>query len=1438
MPVSDGPGFGPGELKEQGEAAVNIIEYANDFLDKTRDGELSHWEQGEIMRDSLDMLADATLIPPVSWAVDQMTDFVAFAEQPTFKPEEAQRREREFTESLRRFMLGINEFFKDIGMPGPPGSTGELPPPPPPTPPVPRRDPLALDLDDSGTIETLSKEDGVFFDLDNSGFAEETSWVAPSDGFLVLDRNQNQVIDGGAELFGTETMLASGNFAKNGYEALAEFDDNGDGAVTSADGIFEDLRIWRDLNSDGVANDGELQTLAELGVDSISTSYETNVFTDSNNVEHREEGDYTRVDGSSGLTNTLWFESDRRNTVPVEIHSGEGISVSEDIEALPNAVGFGNAYSLHHAIVLDESGELRSKVDQFISEQDSTARKALVREILIFWAGQEDTLAESRGTYMDGQRLGVLETFWGQPALQQSPTRRYAQNLDLVYQGLERSVYSQLMAESHARWPISLVSFNQTEDELTADFSEVSAFFSDLFVHDWADAASDLSDFIDVIEGVAPYTDELSKDLLTALEFEANKLPVEKRDSMLGIIRSGDNQLIGSDVGEAIEGYGGSDRIEGRGGDDDLRGGGGNDRLYGEGGNDSLNGGDGQDSLYGGSGNDILRGGSGDDDYLAGEAGNDTYLFGAGDGNTTIYNRDTGEGRNDVLRLLEGISAGDVRATRAGSNLLLTVASTGEVITVQRYFDGDAAGGFALNAIEFADGTVWDIDTVKGLVQQGTEGGDQLYGYAGADTLNGAGGNDTLNGEGGDDTLTGGEGNDRLNGQNGNDTLSGDAGDDRIYGNAGDDSLSGGEGRDFLYGGSGNDTLQGGSGANDYLSGEAGDDTYLFSAGDGNTTIYNRDTGAGRNDVLRLLEEIDPSDIRATRSSDNLLLTVQGTGEVITVQNYFNGDGAGGYALNAIEFAAGTVWDIDTVKGLVQQGTEGADQLYGYDEADTLSGAGGNDTLNGAGGDDSLNGGEGNDRLNGQDGNDTLSGGAGDDRLYGNAGDDSLSGGEGRDYLYGGSGNDTLQGGSGDDDFLAGEAGDDTYLFSVGDGSTMIYNRDTGEGRNDVLRLLEGVEPSDVRATRAGTNLLLTVASTGETITVQSYFNGDAAGGYALDAIEFADGTVWDIDTVKGLVQQGTDGADQLYGYAGADTLNGAGGNDTLYGAGGDDVLDGGAGEDNVQGQEGNDVVAGGAGDDRLYGNDGADTLSGGEGRDYLYGGDDNDDLQGGAGSDKLYGGNGSDILAGGTGNDDLRGDQGDDVYRFSKGAGADSIYDSSGQDRIEFTDVDSTEVVVRREGDHLRIAIPSTGDSVLIERQFNRTDTTAQSTSLETVDFADGVSWSFDDLMAEAVEGTEGDDVINGFTSDETINGGDGDDAIYGHEGADTILGGAGNDDLEGGEGQDALFGGAGDDQLRGGNAADALYGDEGSDALYGGEGSHRVYRCHLVRDSGATRG
>ncbi len=104
----------------------------------------------------------------------------------------------------------------------------EPPPPPniPPNNPPTRSDPLILDLDHDGKINTKSLNQGVNFDLDGNEFAEKTSWVAPQDGFVVLDLNDNGKIDNGGELFGTDTLLANGNKAIDGFQALAQYDEN------------------------------------------------------------------------------------------------------------------------------------------------------------------------------------------------------------------------------------------------------------------------------------------------------------------------------------------------------------------------------------------------------------------------------------------------------------------------------------------------------------------------------------------------------------------------------------------------------------------------------------------------------------------------------------------------------------------------------------------------------------------------------------------------------------------------------------------------------------------------------------------------------------------------------------------------------------------------------------------------------------------------------------------------------------------------------------------------------------------------------------------------------------------------------------------------------------------------------------------------------------
>jgi hypothetical protein len=97
--------------------------------------------------------------------------------------------------------------------------------------------PIILDLDGDG-VETTNVKDGAYFDHDGNGFAEQTGWAASDDGLLVMDRNNDGIINDGRELFGSETILSNGQRASNGFEALAELDDNHDGKIDASDAAF------------------------------------------------------------------------------------------------------------------------------------------------------------------------------------------------------------------------------------------------------------------------------------------------------------------------------------------------------------------------------------------------------------------------------------------------------------------------------------------------------------------------------------------------------------------------------------------------------------------------------------------------------------------------------------------------------------------------------------------------------------------------------------------------------------------------------------------------------------------------------------------------------------------------------------------------------------------------------------------------------------------------------------------------------------------------------------------------------------------------------------------------------------------------------------------------------------------------------------------------
>ena len=134
-----------------------------------------------------------------------------------------------------------------------------------------RRDPLVLDLDGDG-IELVAASGAVLFDHNADGIKTGTGWAKSDDGFLVRDVDGNGTIDTGRELFGVDTIKSNGGLASDGFDALRDIDSNGDGFFTNADAAYADLRVWRDLDQNGISTANELFTLADLGITSIATN--------------------------------------------------------------------------------------------------------------------------------------------------------------------------------------------------------------------------------------------------------------------------------------------------------------------------------------------------------------------------------------------------------------------------------------------------------------------------------------------------------------------------------------------------------------------------------------------------------------------------------------------------------------------------------------------------------------------------------------------------------------------------------------------------------------------------------------------------------------------------------------------------------------------------------------------------------------------------------------------------------------------------------------------------------------------------------------------------------------------------------------------------------------------------------------------------------------
>ena len=831
------------------------------------------------------------------------------------------------------------------------------------------KSPLAIDLDGDG-VETIAMQNGVFFDMDNNGFAEKTGWIGEDDALLVLDRDGNGVIDNATELFGDLT-------ASNGFEALKELDSNNDGVINNKDEAWSELKLWKDTQNNGVSETDELISLEDAGIEQIDLNYTNQDVTDANGNQHLQTAIVRWADGKETMIEDIWFETNKsltKSTQKLDLTDEEWLELGE----LPFIHGFGNVANLYIAIAND--AQLKDMVKEYISA-DSSTRASLLDDLIYRWTGSDGVDPYSRdpnkagyGHVMDARQLVSLEHLIGEDYLgtwcwgerDPNPHGKAAPLLIAEYNKFKDYVAAQISAQMdypEIFAPVFLMQYDEETQSLHGNWSLFNNYIQEQFNQG---EVIEIKNLLKIANDLGKYNPQYRQDLADNLEV------LSQYDHELKAIIE-DAWLIGTD---------------------------------------------GNDNLSGSLKDEIIVGGKGDD-VLFGDAGNDEYRFDPNFGNDRIYDS-AGE---DKIVFGENIKPQDIELSRDLTSAYITYTNqNGEknIIQIDNVYDFDGAfdNGF-IESIQFADGTVWDSQTIKDkLLPKPTNGDDVLY-YDQQDNI--------INPLAGNDTVYAGYGNDVIH---------------LTFGN------------NQVYADDGNDVIISGYG-NDYIEGGFGNDHYIFHKNFGKDTILNFNPNQADKDVLDFSGSLKSTQTQIIRQDNDLIIQDKfNANNQVTVQNFFEKDGQGDYAVQEIIFKDKSL-DIDAIKNMVQQDSWGNDTLYAYAKGDILTGNFGHDSLIG------------------NIGNDTLLGEMGNDTLNGNAGDDVLIGGLGSDILHGGVGNDILNGG----------LGNDIYIFNKGDGCDSINDL----GGNDTLKI--GANLGELWFAKDGKNLQISLIGSEDAITIKNAFS-------------------------------------------------------------------------------------------------------------------------------------------------------------------------------------------------------------------------------------------------------------------------------------------------------------------------------------------------------------
>ncbi len=1187
-------------------------------------------------------------------------------------------------------------------------------------------DPLLVDLNGDG-IKTTDIHNGTYFDHDNNSFAEKTAWVSSDDGILVFDKNNDGIINNGNEVFGDNFTKADGSKASSGFDALASLDSNNDGVINSGDEMFNSIKILK--------GDGTLMTLSEAGITSISLASSESGTVDENGNTQLRISSFTKADGSTGEIGDYSFVRDPFYSVSTDV-----VDVPQDIQALPDASGYGFVQSLRQAMAKDASGELKALVQSFIAETNLTQKREILTNIIYKWAGTDTLEADSRGGFVDARALSALEKFsakeyTGIPSQGSSevhnPNEQAANIVNAAFSSFRETVYAQLASQTSLKSLFDLITFEVDIDsqELSLNLNDVTNYIKNQISLDKQSGDNLLSDFDRVFKNLGltsnsnyqEYYDEfvsLDSSYKSLLDTSDKFVTygTDENDSMTGSAideaffggsgddtiysRQGNDIVYGGDGDDYIDTCEGDDIVYGGNGNDTILGGEGNDLLYGEDGDDNIQTGGGHDTVYGGAGNDTifavsgtgyLNGGEGNDIITVGSRGNFTIEGGRGDDiltgatenyipNETNFIYNLGDGNDTIYANvnIENIIFGEGITLE---NTRFQALPNEDIVITFANCEGSITIKEGVRKFNDRDSVVF-ADGTK-ISGQELENYFAIYGTEGDDVIEGTGESETIYGLGGDDTISSGPGNDTIYGGDGNDTIDGYGGNNYIDGGAGNDTIyAGGTGQSTIIGGLGDDILHAHSG-----NSRGNITTFIYNLGDGNDVIIPYVNEC----ILSLGEGITRENIRfEAQNSADVKISFENAEGSITLQNWLNRQ----EDLSKIILSDGSMVSFsDIVNNLQIHGSEADDTIEGTSRNEKIYGYGGNDIINAGGGDDTIYGGAGNDTI-------TSSGGS--NVIYGDEGNDTIS--------IDGRGTSTITGGAGDDEIYG--YNDDysvtNYVYNLGDGSDTIYNR---RGTN-VLNLGEGITKDNIRFTESGNDVLITFADQPGSITVK-----DGMEYSMFTNINFADGTSYNKDEIMSRTA--------LYGTEGNDVINASNRTQVIYGLGGDDIING------------------RWGDNTIYGGDGNDTINGIDGNNYL---------DGGAGDDIIYAGeDGQSILIGGLGDDILHGQSrntygsSQTTYIYNSGDGNDTIFNGCNQHLCFGEGISKDNIVFSAEDKTLKITFTDREGSITINEGMYSWNAFIE------FSFADGTSYTGLEAIDLANQSTVSDSQVNQIIQDMT---------------------------------------------------------------------------------------